>query len=94
MFPTASLTAFLVLAVSVAVKPIVVRKSPISLTAARHLNITGAQDVILKDQARAKNLVSVSKESAAPTQSAVSARLTSASFTKLASALVNPTRRV
>jgi hypothetical protein len=65
MFPTASLTAFLFLAVSVAANPIVVRKAPISLPFARHLNITGAQDVVLKDQARAKNLISGSKASAA-----------------------------
>ena len=61
MFPAASLTAFLFLAVSVAANPIVVRKAPVSLPFARHLNITGAQDVVLKDQARAKNLVSASK---------------------------------
>ncbi|KAN0128880.1 Aspartic peptidase domain containing protein [Lactarius tabidus] len=65
MFPTASLTAFLFLAVSVAANPIVVRKAPISLPFARHLNITGAQDVVLKDQARAKDLISTSKASAA-----------------------------
>ncbi|KAI9452796.1 aspartic peptidase A1 [Lactarius psammicola] len=61
MFPTASLTAFLLLAVSVAANPIVVRKPPVSLSFARHLNITGAHDLIQKDQARAKNLVSISK---------------------------------
>ncbi|KAI9452797.1 aspartic peptidase A1 [Lactarius psammicola] len=61
MFPTASLTAFLLLAVSVAANPIVVRKPPVSLPFARHLNITGAHDLIQKDQARAKNLVSISK---------------------------------
>lgn len=65
MLPTAPLTAFLFLAVSVAANPIVVRKAPISLRFARHLNITGAQDVVLKDQARAKNLVFLRKESAA-----------------------------
>ncbi len=61
MFPTASLTAFLLLAVSVAANPIVVRKPPVSLSFARHLNVTGAHDLVQKDQARAKNLVSVSK---------------------------------
>jgi cathepsin E len=65
MFPAASLTAFLFLAVSVAANPIVVRKAPISLPFARHLNITGAQDVVLKDQARAKHLVSASAASPA-----------------------------
>ena len=58
MFPTASLTAFLILAVSVAANPIVARKAPVMLPFARQLNITGAQDVVLKDQARAKTLVS------------------------------------
>ncbi|KAF8264805.1 aspartic peptidase A1 [Lactarius quietus] len=61
MFPTASLTAFLLLVVSVAANPIVLRKTPVSLPFARHLNITGAQDVVQKDQVRAMNLVSVSK---------------------------------
>ncbi|KAH8984438.1 aspartic peptidase A1 [Lactarius akahatsu] len=61
MFPTVSLTAFLLLAVSVAANPIVVRKPSVSLSFARHLNVTGAHDLVQKDQARAKNLVSVSK---------------------------------
>ncbi|KAF8260104.1 aspartic peptidase A1 [Lactarius quietus] len=69
MFPTASLTAFLLLAVSVAANPIVVRKSPVSLPFARHLNITGAQDVVQKDRARAMNLVSVSKAKEGSTSS-------------------------
>ncbi|KAH9065697.1 aspartic peptidase A1 [Lactarius vividus] len=61
MFPTATLTAFLLLVVSVAANPIVVRKPPVSLSFARHLNITGTHDLIKKDQARAKNLISTSK---------------------------------
>ncbi|KAF8260454.1 acid protease [Lactarius quietus] len=61
MFPTASLTAVLFLAVSVAANPIVVRNAPVTLNFARNLNITGAQDVVRKDQARAKNLVSIGK---------------------------------
>jgi hypothetical protein len=56
MFPTASLTSFLLLAVSVAANPTVVRRAPISLPFTRQLNITGAHDVVQKDQARAKNL--------------------------------------
>ncbi|KAN0124624.1 hypothetical protein V8E53_015753 [Lactarius tabidus] len=40
MFPTASLTAFLLLAVSVAANPTVVRRAPISLPFTRQLNIT------------------------------------------------------
>ncbi|KAH9046277.1 aspartic peptidase A1 [Lactarius hengduanensis] len=61
MFPTATLTASLLLVVCVAANPIVVRKPPVSLSFARHLNITGTHDLIKKDQARAKNLVSISK---------------------------------
>ncbi|KAI9443644.1 aspartic peptidase A1 [Lactarius indigo] len=61
MFPTASLTAFLFLAVSVAANPIVVRKPSVSLSFARHLNVTGTHDLVQKDQARAKNFVAVSK---------------------------------
>ena len=60
MFPTASLTSFLFLAVSVAANPIVIRDAPVSLPFARQLNITGALDVVQKDQARAKNLLSTS----------------------------------
>jgi hypothetical protein len=70
MFPTASLTAFLFLALSVAANPIVVRKAPVSLSFARHLNITGAHDVVQKDQARAKNLVSIGKAKESGTLSA------------------------
>ncbi|KAI9450419.1 aspartic peptidase A1 [Lactarius psammicola] len=61
MFPTASLTAFLLLVVSVAANPIVVRQSPVSLSLARYLNITGAHDLVKKDQARAKNLIAIGK---------------------------------
>ncbi|KAI0296358.1 aspartic peptidase domain-containing protein [Multifurca ochricompacta] len=61
MFPTALLTAFLLLAVSVAANPIVVRKPSVSLSFARHLNITGSRDLVAKDQARAKNLVAIGK---------------------------------
>ena len=69
MFPTAPLTALLLLAVSVAANPIVVRRAPVSLSFARHLNITGAHDVLQKDQARAKNLASVGKAKASGTLS-------------------------
>jgi hypothetical protein len=54
MFPTTCLTAFFLLADGVAANPIVVHKAPVSLSFARHLNITGAYDVVQKDQARAK----------------------------------------
>jgi hypothetical protein len=76
MFPTASLTAFLFLAVSFAANPIVVRKAPVSLPFARHLNITEAQDVVLRGQARAKNLVSARKASAASPEAAGSVSAT------------------
>jgi len=46
----------LFLVISIAANPIVVRKAPISLPFARHLNITGAHDLIQKDQARARNM--------------------------------------
>ncbi|KAH9008779.1 aspartic peptidase A1 [Lactarius hengduanensis] len=61
MLLTAPLAAFLLLVVSVAADPIVVRKSPVSLPIARHLNITGAHDLIRKDQARARNMFAASK---------------------------------
>ncbi|KAI0299092.1 aspartic peptidase A1 [Multifurca ochricompacta] len=61
MFPTASLTAFLLLAVSVSANPIVVRNPPVSLSFARHLNITGSFDLVAKDQARAKNFMAIGK---------------------------------
>ncbi|KAI0296360.1 aspartic peptidase A1 [Multifurca ochricompacta] len=48
MFPTALLTAFLLLVVSVAANPIVVRKPSVSLSFARHLNITGSRDLVAK----------------------------------------------
>ncbi|KAI9441953.1 aspartic peptidase A1 [Lactarius psammicola] len=56
MFPTALLTAVLLLVVSVAANPITVRKAPVSLPIARRFNITGAHDLIRKDQARARNM--------------------------------------
>ena len=59
MFPTATLTAFLLLVVNVAANPIVVRNAPVTLPFARRLNITGAHDLVAKDQARAKNLLSI-----------------------------------
>ena len=59
MFPTVSLTSFLLLVVGVAANPIVVRKPPVSLSFARRLNVTGARDLVKKDQARAKILISI-----------------------------------
>ncbi|KAH9057488.1 aspartic peptidase A1 [Lactarius vividus] len=71
MFPAASLTAFLLLAVSVAANPIVVRKPSVSLSFARHLNVTSAHDLVQKDQARAKNFLSKAKQSGTMSSSAV-----------------------
>ena len=61
MFPTVPLTAVLLLVVSIAADPIVVRKAPVSLPFARRLNITGTHDLIRKDQARARNMFAASK---------------------------------
>ena len=61
MFPTASLSSFLFLALSVAASPVVVRNTLVSLPFARQFNITGALDVVQKDQARAKDLLSISQ---------------------------------
>ncbi len=61
MFPTVPLTAVLLLVVRIAADPIVVRKAPVSLPIARRLNITGAHDLIRKDQARARNMFDTSK---------------------------------
>jgi hypothetical protein len=62
MFVTPSLITFLVLVICVAANPIVLRKAPVSLSFARYLNITGAHDLVKKDQARARNLVSLGNE--------------------------------
>jgi cathepsin E len=59
MSQTALLTSIL-LALSVTSNPIVVRDSLVSLSFARHLNITGSNDLVLRDRARAKHLVSLS----------------------------------
>ena len=59
MFLTASLTTFLLLVVSAVANPIVVRNAPVTLPFARHLNITGAHDLVKKDQARAKHILSI-----------------------------------
>ncbi|KAI9439328.1 aspartic peptidase A1 [Lactarius indigo] len=61
MFPTAPITAILLLVIGVAADPIVVRKASVSLPIARRLNITGAHDLVRKDQARARNMFAVSK---------------------------------
>ncbi|KAI9439315.1 aspartic peptidase A1 [Lactarius indigo] len=72
MFPTTTLTAVLFLIVSVAANPIVVRKAPVSLPFARRLNITGAHDLIQKDQARARNVFTSNKNKRSGTPGSVS----------------------
>lgn len=61
MFPTAPLTAVLLLVVSAAANPIFVRKASVSLPIVRSLNITGAHDLLQKDQARARNMLTANK---------------------------------
>ncbi|KAF8264374.1 family A1 protease [Lactarius quietus] len=61
MFPITSFTTILLLVAGVAAKPVVVHKSPVSLSFAQHFNITGARDLVKKDQARAKHLVSIGR---------------------------------
>ncbi|KAH9979453.1 aspartic peptidase domain-containing protein [Lactifluus volemus] len=58
MLPTASLFfRFLLFAVGIAANSVVIRQGPVSLPLARHINITGSNDLVQKDRARAKNLV-------------------------------------
>jgi hypothetical protein len=59
MLPTASLTFFssLLFVVGIAANPVVIRQGPVSLALARHINVTGPNDLVQKDRARAKNLV-------------------------------------
>ncbi|KAH9036481.1 aspartic peptidase A1 [Lactarius pseudohatsudake] len=71
MFPTAPLTAVLLLIVSVAANPIVVRKASVSLPFARRLNITGAHDLIQKDQTRARNMFNSNKSKRSGTPGSV-----------------------
>ena len=61
MIPTVPLITVLLLILSVAANPIVVRKPSVSLPLTRRLNITGTHDLIQKDQARARNMFAVSK---------------------------------
>ncbi|KAA1468101.1 acid protease [Dentipellis sp. KUC8613] len=56
MFPTAALTTLLLLALSVASKPVVIRESHVTLPFAKSVNVTGAHDLVNKDKARAKAL--------------------------------------
>ncbi|KAH9964274.1 aspartic peptidase A1 [Russula dissimulans] len=57
MFPIAPSVLLILLALSVRAKPIVIRQAPVTLSFARKLNITGSNDLVLKDQARAKSLL-------------------------------------
>ena len=61
MFPTAPLTAVLLLVVGAAANPLVIRNSPVSLPFVRRFNFTDARDLIRKDQARARDLVALSQ---------------------------------
>ena len=61
MFQTALLTGLILLALSVKANPSVVRNTLVSLSFARQLNATGSKNLVLRDQARAKHLVSLSK---------------------------------
>ncbi|KAM5531980.1 hypothetical protein V8D89_014380 [Ganoderma adspersum] len=45
-----------VLALGVAATPLVVRDSPVTIPLARHINVTGSQNVLARDRARAKAL--------------------------------------
>jgi hypothetical protein len=86
----ASLIASLVLAVSVAANPSVVRKVPMLLPFARHLNTLARRMLSkwIKPTPKKKKFLSAKKVSRAPTKAVVSVRLMSASSTKLAPALV------
>lgn len=44
------------LALGVAATPLVVRDNPVTISLARHINITGSQNVLARDRARAKAL--------------------------------------
>lgn len=61
MFSTASLTAFLLLAVSVAAKPIVVRDSLITLPVARKIATDVVGGLVQQGQNRAKDLISIGR---------------------------------
>ena len=58
MLPTVSLTLFssVLFAVGIAANSVVIRQGPVSLPLARHINVTGLNDLVQKDRARAKNM--------------------------------------
>jgi hypothetical protein len=60
MFWTALLMRLILLALSVKANPIVARNTLVSLSFARQLNVTGSKNLVLRDRARAKHLVSLS----------------------------------
>ncbi|KAI0059467.1 family A1 protease [Artomyces pyxidatus] len=84
MFPTASLTTLLLLALSVAANPIVIRDSFIKVPFAKKLNVTGSFDLIQKDQARARAL----KAHGAAKASGLAAAATSIGVTNVAQVYV------
>jgi hypothetical protein len=60
MLPAASLTflGFLLFAaVGIAANSVVIGQAPVSLPLARHINVTGPNDLVQKDRARARNLI-------------------------------------
>ena len=70
MLLTTLLTCPILSVLSVAANPIVIREASVSLPFARQLNVTGSHDLVLKDQARARNLVALSNAQQSGTSSA------------------------
>ena len=67
MLPAVSLTLFssLLFAVGIGANSVVIRQGPVSLPLARHINVTGLNDLVQKDRARAKNLIAHGQAKAA-----------------------------
>jgi hypothetical protein len=61
MFQTGLLTGLILLTLSVNANPIVARNTLVSLSFARQLNVTGSKNLVLRDRARVKHLISLSK---------------------------------
>jgi cathepsin E len=59
MLPTARLAffGFLLFAVGVAANSVVIRQGPVTLPLARRVNVTGPNDLVQKDRARAKHII-------------------------------------
>jgi cathepsin E len=78
MFPKASLTALLTLAVAVSASPFVARDGLVSLSFAKKVNATSAQQLVIADRARAQALKSRSQASSLHTDAVVSSPATNA----------------